>query len=240
MGAVGEWFVGARGARLRAALVPSAAPSRGSVVLSGGRTEPIEKYFEVATELAGRGFAVLLHDWRGQGLSHRLLAEPLKGHASGASDFIADYAALLAAFEARLPRPWVAVGHSMGGCLTALALARGEARFSAAILSAPMFGVFTAPTPPWLTKALAVGLTGLGLGGVATPGDLHAPPPAFEANVLTHDPARYARNVGLVAAHPEIGLGPPTWGWLDFAFAAMGELASGTGVPGVAIPVTVV
>ncbi len=55
-------------------------------------------------------------------------------------DFVADYAALIAAFETRLPKPWVAMGHSMGGCLTALVLAKGEDRFAAAVLSAPMFG----------------------------------------------------------------------------------------------------
>jgi lysophospholipase len=237
-GTLGEWFDGAGGARLRAALAPAAGPTRGSVVLSGGRTEPIEKYYEVAGELAARGFTVLMHDWRGQGLSQRLLSEPMKGHARGASEFIADYGALLDAFEARLPKPWIALGHSMGGCLTALALARGEARFAAAALSAPMFGVLTKPLPLALTRALAVGLTALGGGGLATPGDLRAPPAAFEANILTHDPDRYARNVGLVSQHPELGLGPPTWGWVDFAFAAMGELATGPGLAKVAIPVT--
>ncbi|MGH6970770.1 MAG: alpha/beta fold hydrolase, partial [Caulobacteraceae bacterium] len=211
------------------------------VVVSPGRTEAIEKYFETAGELTGRGFVALVHDWRGQGLSKRLLPEPLKGHASGYADFLTDYAALIAAFEARLPKPWIAVGHSMGGCLTALALAKGERRFAAAALSAPMLGVFTQPLAPPLTKALARLMAAAGLGGALVPGArLGTPPAAFEANILTHDPARYARNVGQVAAHPALDLGPPTWGWLDFAFAAMGELAHGPGAPNVAIPVTVV
>ena len=45
-----EWFEGARGAKLRAGLFPAPNP-RGSVVLSTGRTEPIEKYYEVIREL---------------------------------------------------------------------------------------------------------------------------------------------------------------------------------------------
>jgi lysophospholipase len=45
--------------------------NRGSVVVSPGRSEPIEKYFEVVQDLLDRGFVVLVHDWRGQGLSHR-------------------------------------------------------------------------------------------------------------------------------------------------------------------------
>ena len=147
------------------------------MVLSGGRTEPIEKYFEVASELAGRGFAVLMHDWRGQGLSQRLLPERLKGHAAGYHDFLTDYAALIAAFEARLPKPWVAMGHSMGGCLTALALAKGEDRFAAAVLSAPMFGIYTPPLPVAMGRVIAGALTGVGLGGALVAGARLATPP---------------------------------------------------------------
>ncbi|HWF78130.1 MAG TPA: alpha/beta hydrolase [Caulobacteraceae bacterium] len=239
-GAAAEWFSGAGGARLRAALLPAHGKPRGSVVLSGGRTEPIEKYFEVAGELAGRGFTVLMHDWRGQGLSRRLLAEPLKGHARGYDDFLTDYAALVEAFEARLPKPWVAMGHSMGGCLTALALAKGEHRFAAAVLSAPMFAIFTPPVAPALARLLAGAMSGVGLGGALVAGARLAPPPtAFEDNLLTHDARRYARNVAQVEQHPDLALGSPTWGWLAFAFAATGELQHGDGPPHVSTPVTV-
>ncbi|HLY79931.1 MAG TPA: alpha/beta hydrolase [Caulobacteraceae bacterium] len=236
-GADAEWFTGAGGARLRAALIPAKATPRGSVVLSGGRTEPIEKYFEVIGELTGRGFTVLAHDWRGQGLSQRLLPDRLRGHARGADDFVADYAALVAAFEARLPKPWLAVGHSMGGCLTALVLARGERRFAGAVLSAPMLGLYTTPIPPPLARWLAGTLTLLGLGKGGTPGGDAA---SFETNILTHDPRRYARNVGQVAAYPDLALGAPTWSWLAFAFSAIRELQTGPGVPKVEIPVTII
>src|SRR5581483_11986932 len=79
------WFTGAGGARLRAALFepPRGGRVRGAIVLSGGRTEPIEKYYELIGELLDRGFVVLAHDWRGQGLSQRELSDPLKGHARG-------------------------------------------------------------------------------------------------------------------------------------------------------------
>jgi lysophospholipase len=237
-GARAEWFAGAGGARLRAALIPAAEPTRGSVVVSPGRTEPIEKYFEMAARLASRGFVVLVHDWRGQGLSARALADRGLGHADGYKDFLADYAALLAAFEPRLPLPWLAVGHSMGGCLTLLALAHGEARFSGALLSAPMLGLLTGQAPRPIARGLAGLFKAVGRGGEAVFG-----PPAvaapFEGNILTHDPVRYARNLALVEGAPDLALGLPTWGWLDFAFSATHDLQSGPGVPRVAIPVTV-
>lgn len=126
-GGGGEWFEGEGGARLRAALFRPDGRPRGSVILSTGRTEAIEKYFEVVRDLQSRGFVVLVNEWRGQGLSHRDLPDRRKGHARGLDPFMADYRALLVAFEARLPKPWLAVGHSMGGCLTLAALARGLA-----------------------------------------------------------------------------------------------------------------
>ena len=47
-----EWFSGAGAVRLRAACFFPQGQARGSVVLSPGRTEPIEKYFEVIGEPA--------------------------------------------------------------------------------------------------------------------------------------------------------------------------------------------
>lgn len=237
-GAAAEWFAGADGARLRAALFRPDVPARGSVVVSPGRTEPIEKYFEVARRLTARGFVVLVHDWRGQGLSHRALPDRRLGHADGWGEFLADFRALLAVFETRLPRPWIALAHSMGGCLTLLALAEGEARFAGAALSAPMFGLLTGAIPRPLARGLAATASALGLGARPVPGpdDVSTP---FEANIVTHDPERYARNEGQFAACPDLALGLPTWGWLRFAFTASDRLVRGPAVPRVAIPVVV-
>ena len=235
-----EWITGFGGARLRAGLFTPEGTPRGSVVLSPGRTEVIEKYFEVVGELTARGLVVLVHDWRGQGLSHRALPDRLKGHALGYRDFLEDYARLLAAFEARLPKPWIAVGHSMGGCLTALALAQGQAnRFAGAVLSAPMLGLAAARRMAgarllaWISARFRGG--GYVFGQSGDPfGD------NFETNSLTHDPARYARQCAQVIEHRDLALGAPTWGWLDFAFAATGWLARPANAARLTTPLTIV
>jgi lysophospholipase len=239
-----EWFSGAGAYRLRAALfLPPASVNggkpRGSVVLSGGRTEPIEKYFEVIGELQARGFAVLAHDWRGQGLSQRLLPDPLKGHAHGFGDFVDDYRALLTHFAGRLPKPWVAVGHSMGGCLTLLAIAHGVGDFRAAVLSAPMLGLQTGNRPKRAARALAwiMSRTKPAEYILGDSGDAHAQ--TFETNILTHDPRRYARNLAQVAAEPGLKLNAGTWGWLDFAFSASAWLKRDPRVTQIPIPVLV-
>ncbi len=231
-----EWFAGAGGAMLRAALFTPTGRARGSVVLSTGRTEAIEKYFEVVSELLERGFAVLVQEWRGQGLSHRDLPDRLKGHANGNAPYLQDYHALLAAFEDRLPKPWIAVGHSMGGCLTLLALAKGEAaRFAGAMLCAPMLGV---NVPPMASLLVGFNLLLGKAGGYARPpaDPYHEP---FEGNVLTKDAQRFARGRALIDANRDLALGGPTWGWLDFALKSTAYLAKAENLRGVTIPVVI-
>ncbi|WP_374470706.1 alpha/beta fold hydrolase [Phenylobacterium sp.] len=240
-GGTAEWFSGHGGARLRAALFRPEGKPRGSVVLSGGRTEPIEKYFETVSDFLERGFVVLVHDWRGQGLSHRSLGDRLKGHANGYKAFLDDYQALLAAFADRLPKPWLAVGHSMGGCLTLLALAHGERRFAGALLSAPMLGIRTAPTSQRAARmATRMNLLLGRAARYARDPKRALPEDDFETNILTHDRARFERNCALVAAHPDLALGAPTWGWLDFAFRATAFLARPERLREVTLPVTIV
>ena len=56
----------------------AAARRKGTVCIFPGRTEFIEKYFEVVRDLRARGFAVAVLDWRGQGLSDR--ARPIRAN----------------------------------------------------------------------------------------------------------------------------------------------------------------
>ena len=59
-GAEEHWLEGRGGVRLRVLTAPAAgAHSRGSVIVAPGRTEFIEKYFEVLHEL--QGLCRLLH-----------------------------------------------------------------------------------------------------------------------------------------------------------------------------------
>ncbi len=239
-GAEAEWFAGADGARLRAALFPASAEPRGSVVLSPGRTEPIEKYFETIGELTGRGLQVLAHDWRGQGLSQRLLPDRLQGHAKGYQDFLGDYRLLLEAFGPRLPQPWIALGHSMGGCLTLLALAKGEDRFQAAALSAPMLGLSLGGAPePAVLAAVALHRM-LGRAGARALGSYDPLADHFERDRLTHDRARYDLHKAQLRARPDLAIAGPTWGWLGFAFAATAAIAAPGALEHVQIPVTIV
>ncbi len=235
-----EWVMAPDEVRLRAALFLPHGPARGSVVLSQGRAEFIEKYFEVIEELQARGFAVLTHDWRGQGLSGRAPPARMWGHARGWRPFISDYTHLLNTFEARLPKPWIAVGHSMGGGLTTLALAEGEDRFSAAVLSAPMVCVATGDRSLASVKRLsfAMNLAGKARDLVLAPPDPHDE--TFEKNILTHDRGRWERTVAQGLSDPDLKEGGVTWGWLAFALILHSRIKASKRLTKLPIPYVVV
>jgi lysophospholipase len=214
---------------------------RGSVVLSTGRTEPIEKYGEVAADLVSRGFAVLTHDWAGQGLSGRFLGDTLRGDIDGGwRAFLSDYADIVSAYESELPRPWIAMAHSMGGALTALALTEVDVAFDAAVLCAPMMQFSTGQIPMCVARSVVAlhvllrretSLARAQLDPLALP---------FEDNPLTHDRARYQRTRMLYRAHPELRIGEPTWRWLKFGIEIGDRLASPGAAERIWCPLTIV
>ena len=203
------------------------------MVVSPGRTEFIEKYFEVIGELQARGFVVLVHDWRGQGLSDRLLGERLRGHAIGVRAFLDDYALVLGHYERRLPEPWINLSHSMGGALTILAMAEGERRFAGALLSAPMIGLNTRGAPRIVARSVAWTAARSGAGRV------YADPREWSGARLSRDTTRQQRWRDQLAACPDLRLGGFTWGWLQTAFEATARLASHPKVAEIAAPVTI-
>ena len=235
-----SWVEAADGARLRAALFPAWGTVRGSVVRSPGRTEPIEKYVEVVSELQARGFTVLVHDWRGQGLSERFArigvdpAGDAKGHARGWRRFLSDISRVLDVFGAHLPRPWIALGHSMGGGLNLLAMTRDEGLFDGAVLTAPLLGLRLDGRWPPLIAAVSAFMTIVGRAGQTTPpASAHPADDGHKTHrggaVLTHDRTRWAAYEALLDGAPELVTGDQTWGWLQFAFI----LSSRLKVPGV-------
>jgi lysophospholipase len=240
-GGVGEWYRGAGGLRLRAALwMPQGAP-RGTVVVSPGRTEPIEKYYEVIGNLIERDFAVLAHDWRGQGLSARLLPDRLKGHARAVEEFLDDYSRLLDDFEARAPKPWIMLAHSMGAVLNLLSLESGETRFSAALLSSPMLRIKTGKRSLWSVRFAARWNVRHGKAGEYVLDNYDDPfEHTFERDALTTDPARYERWREQLYACPHLAVGGLTWGWLHFAVDAGERALKPKSLRKVRIPVTVV
>ncbi len=209
-----RWLTMADGARLRAAACP---PAAGSVLIAPGRTETVEKYFETMRDLAGRGFACFAIDHRGQGLSDRP-AKGGRGHIDRFRTYGMDFAEAVGAFEPMLPRPWLGLGHSMGGLVMLELLLDRRLDLSGAILSAPMTGLVLV-TDAHLVAASV--LSRLGLSKKFVPGGHLHPAPPFEENEVTHDRRRYQHIIDRLHVAPELGLGDPTIGWTAAAHRAM-------------------
>ncbi|MGE3251252.1 MAG: alpha/beta fold hydrolase [Hyphomonadaceae bacterium] len=218
-GAEESWLDGRGGVRVRMMLAPARGPARGSVILAPGRTEFIEKYFEVLRALQARGFATFCIDWRGQGLSGRQAKNPQKGHLVSIDDAVTDLAASLSLNAARLPRPHIVLAHSMGGAIMLRALQTRRVEADAAAFSAPMWGI-PGVTPQ--ARRMARFVTSLGGGAAYAPGvDRKWRRETFAKNALTHDEARYARSMDLVEADMRLALAGPTIGWVQASIDAM-------------------
>ena len=218
--ALSVWSTADRWPLRRFAWDSSASPPRGSILFQGGRGDIPEKYFETFAHWHRAGWGVESFDWRGQGGSGRLSADPLVGHVEGFAPWIADLAAYCAEWRARTPAPHVVIGHSMGGHLLLRALGEKRIAPDAAILIAPMLGLRSAPLPARIARIAAHLMTRVGsparLAWKANerPAGRHASREAF----LTHDHARYTDELWWKAQKPELALGPPSWRWLACAY----------------------
>lgn len=194
-------------------------PRRGTMCLLPGRGEFIEKYFEVVADLRRRGYAVAMLDWRGQGGSERLLANPRKGHVRSFADYERDLIRFMKdVVLPDCPPPYLAMGHSMGGNVLLRSATLAGSWFDRMILTGPMIGIAQEKLgmPQPVARALAEVATMAGLGKAYVPGgsDRSEEARPFAETVLTSDAERYNRTKAIIETAPHLALGSPTIGWL--------------------------
>lgn len=221
--------------RLRAALWAPAiwhGEARGTVLLLPGRTEYIEKYFQVIARLTAMGFAVATLDWRGQGMSTREVPG-LLGHIDDFARYQEDLAAFLrwpALVSA--PGPQVVLSHSMGGAIALRGLTDGLLAPRAAVFSAPFWGVGVPGLAGRVARKMAGGAVAIGLGARAVPMGksdaarlTYSVRHDFDGNVLTSDPEQFAWLRAQAEARPDLTLTAPTFAWLDAAYRELEALS---------------
>ncbi|RTL69299.1 MAG: alpha/beta hydrolase [Hyphomicrobiales bacterium] len=230
------------GVRLRVARWDATAtPARGTVCVFQGRTEFIEKYFETIADLRRRGFAVATLDWRGQGLSERLLDNPAKGHVRAFRDYDRDLDAFMR--QVVVPNckpPFFALAHSMGGHILLRHAVSRTPWFERMVVVSPMIEIALARLGGSRSQARFYAefwcLFGRSKAFTRGGADLPLEFGPFEANELTNDKERYARSAAIIAAHPELGLGAPTIGWLRAALRSSARLTDPEYPLGVSVP----
>ena len=192
-------------------------------VFLSGYTEFIEKNLESVGELTARGFSVLTLDWRGQGLSDRLLADRHKGHIDRMETHLGDLQAVLDGFAGFRDGTFTIVAHSMGAHLALRYCIDRPERVNRAVLIAPMLGVGRTGLPNWLARWLVevLCLTPLAKSYIFGGAGYGPRRQKFEGNLLTHDQARFERLHRLMTQDPDLVLADPTFSWVRSALRSI-------------------
>ncbi|BDY16503.1 hydrolase [Sulfitobacter pontiacus] len=222
-----HWAETSDGKKLRVAHWPLDG-AKGTVLLFPGRTEYVEKYAMTAGAFAKKGLAVMAIDWRGQGLSDRLIPDRNIGHVDVFSDYQKDVAAMMRTARAlQLPRPYFLLAHSMGGAIGLRACMEGLS-VQAAAFTAPMWGIHIAPHMRLVAAGLSNLMPRIGQGyklPMGTQAASYISTAPFENNMLTTDPEMYEMMRTQLAAHPELSLGGPSFIWLREALSETKHLS---------------
>jgi len=219
--------------------VKARAKRRGSLFFANGRSDFIEKYLEVYADFRVRGWDVTTFDWRGQGGSRGPGEERLD---AGFDPFVEDLAALLADWRQATPGPHLAMGHSMGGHLLLRTIIDHKPALDAAILTAPMLNVNSAPIPIRVAPDIADTMYWLGLGKLPmwkVPPAMRAPGGQRNRN-LTHSRDRYEDELFWWDARPEFNTGAPSFGWMRAAFRSRDATFTPEKLRQVALPILII
>ncbi len=229
------WFKGKGGVRLRAAFCPAQGDVKGSILFSPGRSEYLEKFLELARDLTARGYNFAVIDHRGQGLSDRLLKDPLMGYVKSFDDYAADLETLAGHLQDRMGGPLVLAAHSMGGLVAADVARRGKLDLAGMALSAPMFGFKAGGAGMEMMISAA---NALGFAAKSPPGvDGGGAQSENAADTLTSDKERFGRDQRRNAMNEDIHLGPPTFGWLKAALKTQKRMFKKGGYASLSLPV---
>ena len=189
---------------------------KGSILLLNGRREFMEKYSETIEELNHQRFNVYSFDWRGQGLSSRMLANRHKG-------FIDDYDVYLNDLNMFVTKivmpesvhPLIIIAHSMGAHIALRFMHDQPDTVDMAVLTSPMIDIFESSLYRRVVKLITRIAIKTGFSHSYTIGSGDYTDEKFKGNKLTSDPVRFTDAKKAITKNPDLALGGPTYGWLS-------------------------
>lgn len=213
---------------------------RGSVLLLNGRAEFLEKHLETVCDLLERGFDVYSLDWRGQGLSTRMLENPHKGHVVCFEDYIHDLELFVRNVMGTATRPRTILAHSMGAHIALRFIREHDGFANRAVLVSAMCDIHTFPLPGVLARRIVKWAAHSGRKDRYLPGDGDYRKKLYFANPYTSDPVRFQDEHRAIARNPALALGGPTCGWAAAAFDSIDQLRSSGFAEAVHTPVLMI
>lgn len=213
--------------------------AKGSIVISHGFSESLEKYKELIYYFVQAGFSVFGVDHRGHGRSGSLS----KTHATQVNiDSFDYYVSDLKKFVDEIVVPeskgdLILFGHSMGGCISGLFLERYPNYFKKAVLNAPMMKIDTGNTNPTLARILSKVVCAVGVGDKYVPGHSEfAPAPDFNGAATACEP-RYIYYHEKMLNNEKLQRSGASYRWLKEGLKATKELTDSENTAKIKIPV---
>jgi len=192
----------------------------GTVFVFPGRADYIEKYGGLANFCLSNNLNVIAIDWRGQGLSERLLDDKNIGHIEDFKNYQNDVEVIIKeAKDASLVKPWIIFAHSMGG-LIGLRTLHDNPVFEKVVFTSPMWGI---QMPPILKSGASIIMSLISLIGKM---DTYAPTTSpetrilneeYEFNKLTSDIRNFKLLRQQLIQHPDLQIGGPSSAWVSAA-----------------------
>ena len=192
----------------------------GTVFVFPGRADYIEKYGGLANFCLSNNLNVIAIDWRGQGLSERLLDDKNIGHIEDFKNYQNDVEVIInEAKDAGLVKPWIIFAHSMGG-LIGLRTLHDNPVFKKVVFTSPMWGI---QMPPILKSGASIIMSLISLIGKM---ETYAPTTSpetrilneeYEFNKLTSDIRNFKLLRQQLIQHPDLQIGGPSSAWVSAA-----------------------
>ena len=192
----------------------------GTVFVFPGRADYIEKYGGLANFCLSNNLNVIAIDWRGQGLSERLLDDKNIGHIEDFKNYQNDVEVIIKeAEDANLVKPWIIFAHSMGG-LIGLRTLRDNPVFEKVVFTSPMWGI---QMPPILKSGASIIMSLISLIGKM---ETYAPTTSpetrilneeYKFNKLTSDIRNFKLLRQQLIQHPDLQIGGPSSAWVSAA-----------------------
>lgn len=223
-----QFFQGCAGRKVAFSDYPSPTKTDTVLLIAVGRTETALKYQPLAEWFNQFNIHVVVCDHRGQGFSEHLAEDPQIGHVEHFDDYIHDLKTLYQQQQLDRFRHRLLLGHSMGGAISALYLAKYPDDFKAAAFTAPMFGI---ALPKYLPAAIAALIANLLSWRDHRLGRIHYAPTqqpmkwaTFAENILSHDEHYYQQVQALYQQYPQLALGGVSNRWLATSLQACRQI----------------
>ena len=212
-----------------------------NILILEGRGTFIEKSSHTIKRLQNDGYEVWVFDWRGQGLSTRIVGR--RGYVDNYNSYLRDLDCFIKTFlkNSNNNAPLVVLGQSMGAHICLRYINENPGMIDGAILTAPMLeintGIYSKKIASLLSKTMC--LLGASKQFVFGQGEYNQITEAFEGNVLTRNREMFYKHKQLCIDRPELVVGGVTYGWVDATMRSSKKLLNAHSLHAIDIPINV-